>query len=118
VNATLGRGAPRWTSRSGCRTPSAGSTAAASSNGHAAPSRPASPRWGRSTGSSSDLRLGDYYAFLGDYAQQIVQSAATDEETVKAYLAGFEEAGADEAICFPTTPDPDQVELLARAAGV
>jgi alkanesulfonate monooxygenase SsuD/methylene tetrahydromethanopterin reductase-like flavin-dependent oxidoreductase (luciferase family) len=62
--------------------------------------------------------LGDYYSFLGDYAQQIVQSAATDEQTVRGYLAGFEQAGADEAICFPTTPDPDQVELLARAAGL
>jgi alkanesulfonate monooxygenase SsuD/methylene tetrahydromethanopterin reductase-like flavin-dependent oxidoreductase (luciferase family) len=62
--------------------------------------------------------LGDYYSFLGDYAQQVVQSAAKDEQTVKAYLDGFEQAGADEAICFPTTPDPDQVELLARAAGL
>jgi alkanesulfonate monooxygenase SsuD/methylene tetrahydromethanopterin reductase-like flavin-dependent oxidoreductase (luciferase family) len=62
--------------------------------------------------------LGDYYSFLGDYAQQIVQSAAKDEQTVKAYLAGFEQAGADGAICFPTTPDPEQVELLARAAGL
>ena len=47
-----------------------------------------------------------------------MQSAAKDAETVKAYLAGFEQAGADEVICFPTTPDPDQVELLARAAGL
>jgi alkanesulfonate monooxygenase SsuD/methylene tetrahydromethanopterin reductase-like flavin-dependent oxidoreductase (luciferase family) len=62
--------------------------------------------------------LGDYYAFAGDYAQQVVGSAAKDEQTVQAYLAAFEEAGADEAICFPATPDPDQVELLARAAGL
>jgi alkanesulfonate monooxygenase SsuD/methylene tetrahydromethanopterin reductase-like flavin-dependent oxidoreductase (luciferase family) len=62
--------------------------------------------------------LGDYYAFAGDYAQQIVGSAAKDEQTVQAYLAAFDEAGADEAICFPATPDPDQVELLARAAGL
>lgn len=62
--------------------------------------------------------LGDYYAFLGDYAQQVVGSAATDEETVKAYLAAFEQAGADEVICFPSSPDPEQVDLLARAAGL
>ena len=62
--------------------------------------------------------LGDYYSFLGDYAQQVVQSAAKDEQTVQTYLAAFEQAGADEAICFPTTPDPDQVNLLARAAGL
>ena len=62
--------------------------------------------------------LGDYYSFLGDYAQQIVQSAAKDEDTVRAYLAAFEQAGADEAICFPASPDPEQVELLAGAAGL
>lgn len=62
--------------------------------------------------------LGDYYSFLGDHAQQVVQSAAKDEATVKAYLAAFEQAGADEAVCFPASPDPEQVELLARAAGL
>lgn len=62
--------------------------------------------------------LGDYYGFLGDYAQQVVQSAATDEETLKGYLAAFEQAGADEVICFPTSADPAQVGLLASAAGL
>jgi hypothetical protein len=61
--------------------------------------------------------LGDYYAFLGDYAQQVVASAAKDAETVKGYLSAFEQAGADEVICFPASSDPDQVELLARAIG-
>jgi alkanesulfonate monooxygenase SsuD/methylene tetrahydromethanopterin reductase-like flavin-dependent oxidoreductase (luciferase family) len=60
--------------------------------------------------------LGSYYAFLGDYADQIVQSAAKDEDTVKGYLSAFEEAGADEVICFPASADPAQVELLASAA--
>jgi alkanesulfonate monooxygenase SsuD/methylene tetrahydromethanopterin reductase-like flavin-dependent oxidoreductase (luciferase family) len=60
--------------------------------------------------------LGSYYAFLGDYAGQIVESAAKDEDTVKGYLAAFEEAGADEVICFPSSADPAQVELLASAA--
>ena len=59
--------------------------------------------------------IGDYYAFLGDYAQQIVDSAATDADMLKGYLAAFEEAGADDVICFPASPDPDQVELLAEA---
>ncbi len=61
--------------------------------------------------------LGDYYAFLGDYAERIVASAAKDEDTVKRYLAAFEDAGADEVICFPASADPEQVELLARARG-
>src|SRR5205823_7798525 len=60
--------------------------------------------------------LGDYYGFLGDYADQVVKSAAKDADTVKAYLAGFEQAGVDEVICFPASADPAQVELLADAA--
>lgn len=59
--------------------------------------------------------LGDYYAFLGDYADQVVQSAATDEDAVKAYLSAFQDAGADEVICFPASADLGQVELLAQA---
>lgn len=62
--------------------------------------------------------IGDYYGFLGDYAQQVVDSAVTDEETLKSYLSAFEEAGADEVICFPASADPGQVELLAQAAGL
>jgi alkanesulfonate monooxygenase SsuD/methylene tetrahydromethanopterin reductase-like flavin-dependent oxidoreductase (luciferase family) len=59
--------------------------------------------------------LGSYYAFLGDYADQIVGSAAKDEDTVRAYIQGFAEAGADEFILFPASADPAQVELLAAA---
>jgi len=59
--------------------------------------------------------LGDYYSFLGDYASQIVDSAAKDADTLQAYRDGFEEAGADEIICFPASSDPAQVELLADA---
>jgi alkanesulfonate monooxygenase SsuD/methylene tetrahydromethanopterin reductase-like flavin-dependent oxidoreductase (luciferase family) len=59
--------------------------------------------------------LGDYYAFVGEYADMVVQSAAKDEDTLRAYVAGFEQAGVDEVICFPVSPDPEQVDLLARA---
>jgi alkanesulfonate monooxygenase SsuD/methylene tetrahydromethanopterin reductase-like flavin-dependent oxidoreductase (luciferase family) len=60
--------------------------------------------------------LGDYYAWLGEeVAGQIVASAATDEDTIRAYRDGFAEAGADELICFPTSTDPAQVDLLADA---
>ena len=59
--------------------------------------------------------LGDYYSFLGDYAEQIVQGAAKDAGSIRERLKAFEEAGADEVICFPASPDPAQVELLAEA---
>jgi alkanesulfonate monooxygenase SsuD/methylene tetrahydromethanopterin reductase-like flavin-dependent oxidoreductase (luciferase family) len=60
--------------------------------------------------------LGDYYAWLGeDIAGTIIASAATDEDTIRAYRDAFAEAGADELICFPTSTDPAQVDLLADA---
>jgi alkanesulfonate monooxygenase SsuD/methylene tetrahydromethanopterin reductase-like flavin-dependent oxidoreductase (luciferase family) len=59
--------------------------------------------------------LADYYEYLGEYVDLIVDGAATDEDTVRQYLAGYEQAGVDEVICFPTGVDPEQVDLLARA---
>lgn len=66
----------------------------------------------------TDVResIGDYYSFLGDYAEQVVESVAKDADTIAGYLAAFEAAGADEVICFPASSDPAQVELLADAA--
>jgi alkanesulfonate monooxygenase SsuD/methylene tetrahydromethanopterin reductase-like flavin-dependent oxidoreductase (luciferase family) len=63
--------------------------------------------------------LTHYYAFLGEeIANYIANSAATSEEMVKQYLAAFEQAGCQELILFPTSSDPDQVDLLADAAGL
>jgi alkanesulfonate monooxygenase SsuD/methylene tetrahydromethanopterin reductase-like flavin-dependent oxidoreductase (luciferase family) len=60
--------------------------------------------------------LGHYYAWLGEeIAGQIIASAATDEDTIRAYRDAFADAGADELICFPTSTDPAQVDLLADA---
>jgi alkanesulfonate monooxygenase SsuD/methylene tetrahydromethanopterin reductase-like flavin-dependent oxidoreductase (luciferase family) len=66
----------------------------------------------------AEQNLGSYYAFLGEYTQQVVDSAAKDAETIKGYLSAFEQAGADEVICFPASHDPAQVELLAEAVGL
>ena len=60
--------------------------------------------------------LRDYYAFLGDYADMIAASAATAEDTVRQYADGFAEAGCDELLFMPCSPDPGQVDLLAGAA--
>jgi alkanesulfonate monooxygenase SsuD/methylene tetrahydromethanopterin reductase-like flavin-dependent oxidoreductase (luciferase family) len=59
--------------------------------------------------------LGDYYAYVGEYAEMIIQGAAKDEDRVRQYLAAFEQAGVDEVICFPVSAEPAQVELLAQA---
>jgi alkanesulfonate monooxygenase SsuD/methylene tetrahydromethanopterin reductase-like flavin-dependent oxidoreductase (luciferase family) len=60
--------------------------------------------------------LGDYYRFLGDFADQIAGSALTSPQQVADALAGFEDAGCDELILFPCNPDLAQVELMAEAA--
>ena len=60
--------------------------------------------------------VGDYYEFLGEYRDSVVESTATSEEMVKQYLRAFEDAGADEVICFPSSADLDDVERLADAA--
>lgn len=63
--------------------------------------------------------LGDYYAFLGQEAvEMIVGRAAKDADTVRAYLDGFRDAGCGELILFPCANDPAQVGLLAAAAGL
>jgi alkanesulfonate monooxygenase SsuD/methylene tetrahydromethanopterin reductase-like flavin-dependent oxidoreductase (luciferase family) len=61
----------------------------------------------------------DYYAFLGEeLSQMIAGSAAKDADTVRAYIAGYEQAGCDELIIFPTSSDSEQVRLLADAVGL
>jgi alkanesulfonate monooxygenase SsuD/methylene tetrahydromethanopterin reductase-like flavin-dependent oxidoreductase (luciferase family) len=59
--------------------------------------------------------LGDYYSFLGEYAEQIVQGTLKDPDALRSTLAAYEDAGADEVICFPASADPAQVDLLAAA---
>jgi alkanesulfonate monooxygenase SsuD/methylene tetrahydromethanopterin reductase-like flavin-dependent oxidoreductase (luciferase family) len=63
--------------------------------------------------------LTDYYAWLGDeVAGFIADSAAKDPDTVQQYLAAFADAGCQELFLFPSSNDPQQVDLLADAAGL
>jgi len=63
--------------------------------------------------------LMDYYAWLGeDIARMIGDSAAKDAETVAEYVAAYEELDCDELVFCPSSADPQQVDLLADAAGL
>lgn len=60
--------------------------------------------------------LTDYYAWLGEEtAGYIAGSAAKDAETAQQYVAAFEAVGCQELFFFPSSSDPQQVDLLADA---
>ena len=63
--------------------------------------------------------LGHYYAWLGEeIAEMIISAAPKDPDAVRQNVAAYEEAGCDELILFPSASDPEQVDLLADAAGL
>ena len=63
--------------------------------------------------SSASTYLGAYYAFLGDYAQQVTGGALTSEGSIRDSIAGFADAGCDELILFPCSAETDQLSRLA-----
>jgi len=63
--------------------------------------------------------LADYYAWLGeDVANFIVGAAAKDSEAARQAVAAFDAAGCQELFLFPSSSDPQQVDLLADALGM
>jgi alkanesulfonate monooxygenase SsuD/methylene tetrahydromethanopterin reductase-like flavin-dependent oxidoreductase (luciferase family) len=63
--------------------------------------------------------LGHYYAWLGEeIAEMIISAAPKDADAIRQNVAAYEEAGCDELIFFPSASDPEQVDLLAEAAGI
>ncbi len=60
----------------------------------------------------------DYYNWLGpDAADYLASATAQDAEAVRENLTAFEDAGCGELILFPSSSDPEQVDLLADAVG-
>jgi alkanesulfonate monooxygenase SsuD/methylene tetrahydromethanopterin reductase-like flavin-dependent oxidoreductase (luciferase family) len=58
--------------------------------------------------------LGDYYAFAGPYTSAVVSGAMTSEAGVREQVAAFADAGCDELILFPCSPDVEQLRRLAE----
>jgi alkanesulfonate monooxygenase SsuD/methylene tetrahydromethanopterin reductase-like flavin-dependent oxidoreductase (luciferase family) len=74
---------------------------------------------GERAGEDVRENLMDYYAWLGeDIARMIGDSAAKDAATVAEYVAAYKEFGCDELVFCPSSADPQQVDLLADAAGL
>lgn len=57
--------------------------------------------------------LRDYYAFTGPFAEKIATGILTTPQAVAQFIRGYEEAGCDELVLFPTVPDLIQLQRLA-----
>ncbi|MBA3552012.1 MAG: LLM class flavin-dependent oxidoreductase [Actinobacteria bacterium] len=83
--------------------------------------RPGSPAlWGQGYfalgGEAAELGaayLRDYYAFTGPFADKVAAGNLTTPQAVKDFVRGYEEAGCDELVLFPTVGRADQLDRLA-----
>lgn len=57
--------------------------------------------------------LSDDYAVEGQPGSDFAVNAVTDADAVRNAIAAYEDAGCDELILFPCSPDPQQVRMLA-----
>jgi alkanesulfonate monooxygenase SsuD/methylene tetrahydromethanopterin reductase-like flavin-dependent oxidoreductase (luciferase family) len=58
--------------------------------------------------------LRDYYAFTGPFAEKIAAGNLTSPRAIRDFVRGYEEAGCDELILFPTVADVAQLQRLAE----
>ncbi len=57
----------------------------------------------------------EYYAFTGPVAERIASWTLTTPQEIAGFLRGYEEAGCDELVLFPTLPHISQLERLIEA---
>jgi alkanesulfonate monooxygenase SsuD/methylene tetrahydromethanopterin reductase-like flavin-dependent oxidoreductase (luciferase family) len=82
--------------------------------------RPDRPRlWGQGYFALGDVERGnaylrDYYAFTGPFAERVVAANLTSARAIKDFLRGYEEAGCDELVLFPTSADAAELDRLAE----
>src|SRR5260221_8020121 len=58
--------------------------------------------------------LRDYYAFTGPFADRIAAGLLTSPQAIAQFMRGYEEAGCDELVLFPTVPGLAQLDRLAE----
>ncbi len=87
--------------------------------------RPGQPRiWGMAYFALGDDEadaghdyLLDYYAFTGPFAQRIADGLLTTPQAIVQYIRGYDEAGCDHLILFPTSASVSQLERLSEVVG-
>ena len=57
--------------------------------------------------------LRNYYAFTGPFAERIAAGLLTSPQAIAQFMRGYEEAGCDELVLFPTVSDIAQLDKLA-----
>ena len=83
--------------------------------------RPGKPElWGQGYFALGDAARGetylrDYYGFTGPFVEKIAAGNLTSARAVKDFVRGYEEAGCDELVLFPTVAEIDELERLQEA---
>src|SRR2546430_6262625 len=61
--------------------------------------------------------LRHYYAFTGPFAEKIAAGNLTSPGAIIDFIRGYEDAGCDELVLFPTTSGVEQLDRLAEVIG-
>jgi alkanesulfonate monooxygenase SsuD/methylene tetrahydromethanopterin reductase-like flavin-dependent oxidoreductase (luciferase family) len=56
----------------------------------------------------------NYYSFTGPFAERIAAGTLTSPQAIAQYIRGYEEAGCEELVLFPTVASLDQLDRLAE----
>jgi len=69
---------------------------------------------GDGTSEAGAAYLRHYYAFTGSFAEKIAAGNLTSAGGIADFIRGYEDAGCDELVLFPTVSHIDQVDRLAE----
>ena len=61
--------------------------------------------------------LRHYYAFTGPFAEKIAAGNLTSPGAIADFIRGYEDAGCDELVLFPTVSNLEQIERLVEVIG-
>jgi alkanesulfonate monooxygenase SsuD/methylene tetrahydromethanopterin reductase-like flavin-dependent oxidoreductase (luciferase family) len=61
--------------------------------------------------------LRHYYAFTGPFAEKIAAGNLTSPGAIADFVRGYEDAGCDELVLFPTVSGIEQIDQLAEVIG-
>ena len=69
---------------------------------------------GDGTAETGAAYLRHYYAFTGPFAEKIAAGNLTSPGAIVDFVRGYEDAGCDELVLFPTATALDQIDRLAE----